>query len=151
VTVVLRDVTEADLPAFFEHQRDPDAVLMAAFPPREWESFMAHWKKVLADDTGLTKTIVCDGEVAGNVVSFERGGVREVGYWVAQSFWGRGVATAALSQFLTVDPTRPLHARVARHNLGSLRVLEKCGFMVEARHADPLGDGVDEVLLRLDA
>ena len=33
---MLRNVAESDLPIFFEHQRDPDATAMAAFPSREW-------------------------------------------------------------------------------------------------------------------
>ena len=41
--VGLRDVREADLPIFYEHQRDPDAVRMADFPSREWDPFLAHW------------------------------------------------------------------------------------------------------------
>jgi hypothetical protein len=43
--VQLRDVIEADLPSFFEHQLDPDATRMAAFPSRDRERFMAHWGK----------------------------------------------------------------------------------------------------------
>ena len=70
--IQLREVHESDLPALFEHQNDPVANEMAAFPPRDREAFMAHWQKVLANPEVITRTIVADGEVAGNVVCFER-------------------------------------------------------------------------------
>jgi RimJ/RimL family protein N-acetyltransferase len=152
VTVSLRPVTEADLDSFYEHQADPEAIAMAAMPSREREAHRAHWRQSLAEESGLARTIVCDGEVAGHIVSFMRDGAgdREVGYWIARSHWGRGVATAALAAFLLEEERRPLVAHVAVHNPGSRRVLEKCGFVVTAEVEDPLGDGIDEVHLRLD-
>jgi RimJ/RimL family protein N-acetyltransferase len=128
--VVLRDVTEHDLPIFFDHQQDPDANQMAAFPARNWEAFMAHWTRILADETVITKTILYDGYVAGNVVSWKQSGEREVGYWLGKEYWGKGIATQALSEFLRLFKTRPLFAYVAKHNVASVRVLEKCGFTI---------------------
>jgi RimJ/RimL family protein N-acetyltransferase len=126
--VTLRDVTSADLPIFYQHQHDPEAANMAGFPSREWEPFIAHWNKILLNDTILKKTIIVDGEVAGNIVSFIQEGEREVGYWIGREHWGKGVATQALRQFLDLVKERPLYAHVAKHNTASLRVLEKCGF-----------------------
>src|SRR5689334_20021850 len=94
--VRLRDVIEADLPIFFEHQLDPNATRMAAFPSRDRVAFMAHWTKILGDTTVTTKTILVDGQVAGNVVSFELLNARAVGYWIGREYWGKGVATRAL-------------------------------------------------------
>jgi RimJ/RimL family protein N-acetyltransferase len=125
---VLRDVVEEDLPVFFEQQRDPEAVEMAAFPAREREPFFEHWHRIMGDDELVVKTIVSDGEVAGNVGSFERDGRRLVGYWLGREFWGRGLATRALAEFLEELSVRPLYAEVATANIGSIRVLEKCGF-----------------------
>lgn len=76
------------------------------------------------------QTILYDEQVAGNIVSFERDGVREIGYWIGREFWGRGIATRALTRFLEISKTRPLHAYVVRDNVASIRVLEKCGFIV---------------------
>lgn len=126
--VFLRDVTEDDLPILFEHQRDPDAVRMAAFPSRDREAFIAHWRKILADETGVKKTILFEGQVAGHIGCFERSGEWEVGYWIGRAYWGRGIATKALSELLRQVEVRPLYAHVAKHNLASVRVLEKCGF-----------------------
>ena len=152
--ILLRDVTEDDLPIFFEHQLDPEANRMAAFPARDREAFTAHWTKILGDDTVTKKTILFDGQVAGNVVSFERFGEREVGYWIGRQYWGKGVATRALSEFLGHVTTRPLYARVAKHNVASLRVLKKCGFTIYGHDkvpADTGGEEVEEVILKLEA
>lgn len=149
--MTLRDVEQDDLPIFFEHQADPEACRMAAFSARTWDAFMAHWhEKVLGGSSTRAKTIVVDDHVAGNVVSWEQDGKRLVGYWVGRAHWGRGVATAALAKLLQQEATRPLHAHVATHNLGSIRVLEKCGFRrVGDGTTGP--DGVDEYLFQLDA
>jgi RimJ/RimL family protein N-acetyltransferase len=128
--VTLRDVRQGDLPVFFEHQLDPEATRMAAFEARDQDAFTAHWSKVLGDDAIDKKTILVDGQVAGNVVSWEQDGRREVGYWIGRKYWGGGVATRALSKFLDLVKTRPLYAHVAKHNAASIRVLEKCGFTV---------------------
>ena len=79
--VGIREVEDGDLAVFFEHQRDPEGAAMAAFPPREWDAFVAHWDKVRADESALTRTVLVDGAVAGNVASWAADGERLVGYW----------------------------------------------------------------------
>lgn len=127
--VRLRAVRGTDLQVFFEHQRDPEAARMAAFPPRDEQAFVKHWNRILNEPGIVVRTVLADGEVAGNVVSFERSGRREVGYWLGRAFWGRGIATRALAAFLAEFDARPLHALTAKHNTASQRVLEKCGFV----------------------
>ena len=131
---MLRDVREDDLDVLFEQQREPEAVAMALFPAREREAFDAHWRKILADDSLLAWVVEVDGEVAGNVVSWEQDGRQLVGYWLGREFWGRGLATAALAELVQELGTRPLHAWVASSNAGSIRVLEKCGFVRVGEH-----------------
>jgi len=123
-------VTAADLPIFFEHHLDPQATQMAAFHPRDREAFMAHWTRILVDEMVTKQTIVFYGLVAGNIVSFDQFGETEVGYWLGREYWGQGIATRALSAFLGQVKARPLYAHVAKHNLASVRVLEKCGFTI---------------------
>jgi RimJ/RimL family protein N-acetyltransferase len=151
--VELRDVTDDDLPIVYEHQLDPEATRMAAFPARGREAYLAHWAKILADETVGKKTILFDGQVAGYIVSFEQDGDRNVGYWIGRAYWGKGIATRALAAFLDHETARPLYARVAKQNVGSIRVLEKCGFVVcreEKGFPGPDGEGVDELILKLD-
>jgi RimJ/RimL family protein N-acetyltransferase len=136
--VVLRDVERGDLPFFFEHQLDPEATSMAGFPARDEKSFMAHWDKILKDESVVKKTIVFQCEVAGNVVSFVRSGGREVGYWIGKKHWGKGIATHALATFLSGEERRPLFAYVAISNAASIRVLEKCGFRITGEEPEGL-------------
>jgi RimJ/RimL family protein N-acetyltransferase len=77
----------------------------------------------------IARVIDADGEPAGLVLSFGRDGVRELGYWIDRSKWGRGIATAAVAAFLPLDPHRPLVAKVLKDNFGSLRVVERNGFV----------------------
>jgi RimJ/RimL family protein N-acetyltransferase len=131
--VILREVSAADLPIFFEQQLDAEAIFMAAFTaadPSDREAFAAHWARILADPSIVNRTIVCDGEVAGHVACFEQEGQREVTYWLGRRHWGRGLATRALAALLALVPERPLYARAVKDNHASLRVLEKCGFAI---------------------
>ena len=146
MAVALRDVANDDLPIFFEHQLDPEATAMAAFPARDREAFMAHWTRIRRDDTCILRAVLDDGEVVGNIGSWESDGDRYVGYWIGKEHWGRGIASAALAAFVAEVTARPLLARVAKHNVASARVLEKCGFEIVSEAT--AGD-VEELLLVL--
>jgi RimJ/RimL family protein N-acetyltransferase len=150
--VRLRDVTEADLLIFFAQQLDPEATQMAALPSRSRENFLAHWTRILADNSILIKTILFDGAVAGNIVCFDQLGERDVGYWLGKEYWGKGIATRALAEFLNYIDTRPLYAHVAKHNIASRRVLEKCGFIVSGEDtffSQAFGRNIEEYILEL--
>jgi putative PIN family toxin of toxin-antitoxin system len=155
--VLLRDVTQDDLAIFFEQQLDPDANYMAAFTakePADRQAFMAHWTRILGDKTITKKTILFDGQVAGHVVSFEQFGTPEVSYWIGREFWGKGIATRALSELLGHVKVRPLYARAAKDNIASLRVLQKCGFTISGEDkgfANARGAKVEEFILVLGA
>jgi RimJ/RimL family protein N-acetyltransferase len=150
--VSLRNVTESDLPILFEQQADAESSAMAAVPSREREAFNAHWAKIMADEDTILRTIEVDGQVAGHLVSFLIEEEREVGYWLGREFWGKGIATKALAEFLKIIETRPLYAHVAKHNIGSRRVLEKCGFTVigEDRYMNRAREEVEEFVLKLE-
>jgi RimJ/RimL family protein N-acetyltransferase len=148
---VLRDVVDDDIPIFFEHQNDPEAIEMAAFPPREWEPFNAHWERIREDATLVAKTIVSEGEVVGNVVSWPRDDRRFVGYWLGREFWGKGLATRALAE-LVEELERPLYAEVSTTNIGSIRVLEKCGFQLigsTVEHHEALDGDIELLVMEL--
>ena len=147
--VRLRNIEPNDLPVFYEQQLDPDATRMAAFPARDRAAFDAHWEKnILGNPDAITQTILVDGKVAGNIGSWPQEGIRLVGYWIGKEYWGKGVATRALFAFLHLVTDRPLHAHVVKHNVGSIRVLEKCGFSVEQR-VEVGSDGVVELVFVL--
>jgi RimJ/RimL family protein N-acetyltransferase len=160
--LTLREVRDEDLPLLFEQWADPVAAHMAAFTARDHmdrDAFERRWSRLRADEadadwgTVLTRVIVVDDEGAGTVGSCGEPGEREVTYWIGRSYWGKGIATAALKAFLAVERSRPLHARVASDNVASRRVLEKCGFRVVATErnvAEARSAEIEELVLRLD-
>lgn len=140
--ILLRLPLETDLPILFEQQLDPEAVAMAAFPSKDRGPFMLHWEKIMNDKAVIIRIILYKGRIAGHLISWKQGYQQEVGYWLGKEFWGKGIASAALSEFLKLIPTRPLYSHVALHNIASRRVLEKCGFLI-------LDDQNKEYLLKL--
>lgn len=143
--IQLRPVRESDLPILFEHQREPEANEMAAFPARDRDAFMVHWAKILGNETLVAMTVVVDGCVAGHVGCWTQNGQRLVGYWLGKDHWGKGVATQMLSMFLRLVGDRPLHAHVAKHNVASIRVLEKCGFAFCSKSTVAPGEAADGI------
>ncbi|WP_203607829.1 GNAT family N-acetyltransferase [Streptomyces anulatus] len=142
-TVRLRDVETADLEVFLANEHDPEAVRRSRFPPREREAFMAHWtSRVLGDPANLVQAVVVDdgttGNVAGSIVAWWEGERRFIGYWLGRPYWGRGIGTRALTAFLELETARPLYADPAVGNTGSVRLLEKCGFVATGtvRHGE---------------
>ena len=155
VAVSLRPVEPSDLDIFFGHLQDPGAVWMAAFTPpdpTDRAAFDAHWNRMLSDPSILARTIVADGDTVGHVASFDMMGDRELTYWLGREVWGRGVATAAVHLFLDIESTRPLIGRASRDNIGSIRVLAKCGFVHtgdERGFATARNEEIDEVVYAL--
>jgi RimJ/RimL family protein N-acetyltransferase len=156
--VTLREVTDADLPVFFAQMNEPEGIRMAAFTakdPSDRAYFDAHWARNRQDPAVLMRTVVGDGgEIVGHAAVFGPPEEREVTYWIGRRYWGRGAATAALRQLLSLAPERPLHARAVSDNAGSARVLEKCGFVATGTERDfaaARGEEVDEVLFTLPA
>lgn len=154
--ILLRDVIDSDLDYFFQFQLDPDANYMAAFTaedPKDRQAFDLHWARILNAPEIIIKTILVEGQVVGNLVKFEDFGEPEIGYWLDKAYWGRGIATQALTEFLRDISLRPLFARAVKDNLASRRVLEKCGFMLigtDKSYANGRGMDVEEVIMKLE-
>lgn len=142
--VRLRRVETGDLDALYAQQCDPEANRMAVANPRSREQFDAHWQRVLSNPGVVARVIVMDGEVVGSVSCFKLDGLDSVGYWIARERWGRGIATRALGLLLEEVRTRPLHARAARSNGASIRVLERCGFRVTGYWLAPASERFPE-------
>jgi len=153
--VVLRELIEADLPTIFEQQLDPDANYMAAFTSRDpayRTAFDAHWAKILKDDTIFKRTILFQGQIAGQLGCWQQSGERELGYWIGKQYWGKGIATKALSLFLLEFTVRPIYARAVKDNVGSIRVLQKCGFTISGEDkgfANARSKEVEEFIFKL--
>ena len=157
--VQLRDVIESDLPILFEQQLDPDANYMAAFTardPTDRDAFMAHWARILNDKTTTNQTILFNGQVAGSVACYkdEEFGEMEITYWIGKEYWDKGIATRALSKLLDHVAVRPLFGRAAKDNVASLRVMQKCGFIIcgdGKGFAYARGKEIEEYILKLEA
>ena len=128
----LRRTEKSDLELFFQFQLDKQANYLAAFTskdPTDKEAYFEKFIKHLNDPTINMQTILVDEIIAGSIAKFEMEGDTEITYWIDRKFWGKGIATTALKNFLTIENTRPVFGRVAFDNLGSQKVLEKCGFV----------------------
>jgi RimJ/RimL family protein N-acetyltransferase len=128
----------------YEMQLDPESNRLAVTIPRSAEAFEAHWANVLRDPSVTAKAILLGEKMVGNVSCFQRDGQANVGYWVSREHWGKGVASRALELLLLEVATRPLYASVATSNGASLRVLQKCGFVVEWVQVSPASDRYPE-------
>jgi RimJ/RimL family protein N-acetyltransferase len=96
--VSLREVIDSDIAIFFEHQRDPAAVEMAAFPAGDKQAHEEHWIKIRNQEGLATWTILAGDEVAGNIGCWRQNDRRLIGYWIGRDHWGKGIATSALAQ-----------------------------------------------------
>jgi RimJ/RimL family protein N-acetyltransferase len=153
--VRLRPVEDSDLDALFDQMRDPESVRMAAFTsgdPDDREAFDAKLARIRASPDNTLRAVTCDGRFVGTVSSFVMDGETEVTYWIDRSAWGQGIASQALALLLGLVPDRPLYARAASDNLGSLKVLRRTGFTsigTESSYANARNADIEETILRL--
>ncbi|MFS8097158.1 GNAT family N-acetyltransferase [Lentzea alba] len=153
--VSLRGLEDADLDTLFEFMRDPESVRMAAFTaedPDDRAAFDAHMKRIRANPDTINMVILGDGRVVGSIASFVMEGDQEITYWVDRAVWGQGVAGRALALLLEIVAVRPMYARVASDNTGSMRVLTRAGFEkigTEVAYATARKAEIEETILRL--
>jgi RimJ/RimL family protein N-acetyltransferase len=154
--IALRPVADSDLDALFEQMRDPQSVWMAAFTPDDPDdrsAFDAHMAKVRSSPDITLRAVTGDGQLVGSIATFVIDGQTEVTYWMDRAVWGRGAASRALELLLELVSVRPLHARTASDNVGSLRVLQKSGFkIIGTEHSFAPGRNceIEETILRRD-
>jgi RimJ/RimL family protein N-acetyltransferase len=133
-----------DLHRIFELQLDPESNRMAMTIPRTREAFDVHWAKSLADPRNTTRAILAGDELVGYISCFPMDGDEHVGYWIDRAHWGKGIASSALHLLLQEVTQRPLVAAAATSNVASLRVLQKCGFVVESIRLSPASERFPE-------
>ena len=154
--IALRPVVDNDLGPLFSQSRDPESVLMAAFTPDDPDdrtAFDAHMARVRSLPDVTMRAVTCDNDLVGSIAAFDLDGRTEVTYWIDRAAWGRGIASGALELLLDLVPVRPLYARAASDNAGSLRVLQKSGFKVvgtENSFAPGRNSNIEETILRKD-
>jgi RimJ/RimL family protein N-acetyltransferase len=130
--ITLTETKKDDLNAFFEFQLDKEANYLAAFTakdPNDKNAYLEKYTKFLSDPTKNMKTIKANGEIVGSISKFMIEDDAEITYWIDRKYWGQGIATTALQDFLKIEKIRPIFGRVAFDNYGSQKVLEKCGFV----------------------
>ncbi len=130
--IILRPSKISDLEYLFLFQLDPEAGYLAAFMPKDPSDKYAYMKKyeaLLVNPTVNMQTILVDKNITGSISKFIMEGDAEITYWIDKKYWGKGIATTALKNFLNIESTRPIFARVAFDNFGSQKVLEKCAFI----------------------
>lgn len=153
--VTLRVTRDRDLDALFAFGQHEEAVRMAAFTapdPTDRATFDARWRRLLADPGVDARTVRADGAIVGSVARWFEDDEAEITYWIDPAHWGEGIATRAMRLFLDVMPDRPVRARVAADNAGSIAVLEKLGFRRAGSamsFANARGTEIEELVYRL--
>ena len=153
--LTLTRTTEADLPLLFVFQTDKEGQRLAAFMPKDAgnrEAWLEKHTKFLSDPNIHNCTIRLNGEIVGSIAKFVMEGEAELTYWIDRKHWGKGLASEALSAFLQIERTRPIHGRVAFDNYGSQRVLEKAGFVrigSDRGFAHARGEEIEEYIYQL--
>lgn len=130
--IKLRPTEISDLDILFQFQLDKEGGYLAAFMPKDptdKAAYITKHTKLLSDPTVNNQTILIDNIIAGSIAKFIKEGDTEITYWINRKYWGQGIATKALKEFLAIETTRPVFGRVAFDNFGSQKVLEKCGFV----------------------
>lgn len=140
---VLRSWTMEDLNSLVLHANNPKIAenLRDVFPnPYTMENARFFIENVASDKLNLILAIEVDNMAIGAIGIHPQADVyrknAELGYWIGESYWGRGIMTDAVTAI--VDYTfqhfdiHRIYAGVFEYNKASMRILEKCGFELEA-------------------
>ncbi len=157
---ILRDWTPGDAGSLARHANNPKiaATMRDAFPspytPEDAHQFIS---MATGPTPNFFLAIEVRGEAIGGIGIHPLDDVKrrsaEIGYWLSESFWGKGIVTDAVRSLVPVafkkyDIVR-LQAGIFSNNPASMRVLEKCGFIREAVHRNAItknGTLLDEVM-----
>lgn len=144
MTFSLRPWTLADLESLVQHANNPQIAkfMTDGFPHpytrKNGEAFIAFATK---DEPIHIFAIDVNGEAVGGIGIHPQHDIQrknaELGYWLGEPFWGKGIMSEAIQQivafaFNTYDIDR-IFARPFGSNLASQRILEKNHFQLEAR------------------
>ncbi len=154
--IILRKSIATDLEIFYQNQADDEANYMAAFTsknPKDKDAYITKWTRLLKDNSVHMQTILLNDQAVGCVVKFVMEGDSDITYAIDKQYWGKGITSIAVKQFLELEETRPIFGRVANDNIGSQKILEKSGFKkigTNTDFANARGMEIMEYIYRLD-
>jgi [ribosomal protein S5]-alanine N-acetyltransferase len=144
--ISLRDYTTTDVERLLElaNSKEVSRYLVDTFPYPYTRADAAWWINIGSKDKGsMTKVIEDQGLFVGSVGITAQSGwrrhVAQIGYWIGEAYWGKGIATAAVQEMTDYAFSlghRKLYAPVLSMNVASMRVLEKCAYHLEGIHKD---------------
>ena len=160
MNIKLRKWNESDLDNLVKYANNFNIAkwLTNGFPhPYTYEDGKSYLSMIENDNPTKVFAIDVDGEAVGSIGIFPQTDIHEknaeMGYWLAEEYWGKGIIPEAINEivaygFQTFDIVR-IFARPFSTNLNSQRVLEKAGFILEARLKNTLyknGEFIDELI-----
>ncbi|MDO6561675.1 GNAT family N-acetyltransferase [Paraglaciecola chathamensis] len=140
--LLIRNFSHQDKSHLIRYLNTPNVTrFLSSRIPSPYTDDDATWWIEQGSKNGIIRAIEVDGEFVGCVGAepgkFEYAYSAEVGYWLAEPFWGKGYASKALA--LLIDEVQNtseivrLHASVFAGNQASCKVLENCGFISEGK------------------
>ncbi|MFZ5941596.1 MAG: GNAT family N-acetyltransferase [Bacteroidota bacterium] len=160
---ILRPFRPGDAPDIAKHANNSRiaANLRDVFPhPYSLKDAKAFISFVAAEPNNLVLAIEVDGEACGAIGLHGMTDIyrfnAEIGYWLSEKYWGRGIMSKAVTEMVRTGFTKfhwtRIWAGVFYFNTASARVLEKCGFRREAVHRGAVtknGNTFDEFIYAL--
>ena len=152
--VYLRELTEDDVPAWFERASDPESAALAGDPIPESVEMGGHWlqrhRERVRQQAGIRWAIVPKGAMGsvgtiGLTITSKEQRIAELGIVIGRAYWGKGIGTSAAHlvthyAFSTLGLAE-IQAEVLQRNLASRRLLEKVGFqLLRSIPGDPHSD-----------
>ena len=156
----LREWHKSDMEDMVEHANNYNIAkwLTNQFPyPYTSEDAKNYLDLIKDDNPTKVFAIVVEGKAVGSIGIFPQSDIHEksaeIGYWLSEKYWGKGIISRAIQEittygFNTFDIVRAF-ARPFSTNKGSQRALEKAGFELEARLKNALyknGEIMDEMI-----
>ena len=139
--VYLRELTEDDVPAWFERASDPEAAVLAGDPIPESVEMGVHWlerhRERFRQQAGIRWAIVPRGSTdsvgtIGLAITSKEERRAELGIVIGRADWGKGIGTSAahlvIDYAFNILGLAEIQAEVLQRNLASRRLLEKAGF-----------------------
>lgn len=140
-TVFLREITEGDIPAWFERASDPESTVLAGDPIPESIEMGFQWlhrhRERFRQQTGIRWAIVPKGftqsiGTIGLTITSKEERIAKLGIVIGRAYWGKGIGTSAahlvIDYAINILGLVEIQAEVLQRNLASIRLLEKVGF-----------------------